>query len=499
MPVTTTSITNGPGQARWLYQHGQASCPHARAHVDVHARLDALSRCRPGARALAGSSLPGNGVVDHRTATASARRFDAWAAATSLERFLAASPVASCSSWSPIPARRADDDSARRAAGPPRRGSSFWMRRRQSLAAVRTARRGPRCERLGPRRIRLALKPTLVGTDKYTDAVVSAPGGTPGWWPACTPTNAVRTCGKFCRLQGSDATATTTRPGTVPLGCAFAYVAVTGLSDPPRLTPGIVVLAMLLHGPVAARGRDRSASRGRRATWRHQHPSPDGEDDQLRRLSPAPTRRHRHMFASRTLRTGQRRGSGGSARRRHARGPARTLHHSRHARKPIVDIKIDVAGGNITGFISTQRPQDGRRAPGAAWRDVLGPLINLVVKNFAQNATDDRVVFTTVGNPEAAINMELVRRARRRSPRRRSSHRHGAESAPDRQFPRRPDRAAHRPRDDLPRRFRQTAGNGALPRPAQLPGPEDTTGLNRADIRSARQAVPRAYANAKAP
>jgi hypothetical protein len=65
--------------------------------------------------------------------------------------------------------------------------------------------------------------------------------------------------------------------------------------------------------------------------------------------------------------------------------------------RPLVDVRIDVPNGRITGFYV----DGGRRhdvddkaplPPGTYW----GPLVFLVVKNFAANAADDRVRFRTV-------------------------------------------------------------------------------------------------------
>jgi hypothetical protein len=79
--------------------------------------------------------------------------------------------------------------------------------------------------------------------------------------------------------------------------------------------------------------------------------------------------------------------------------------------KPMVDIQIDVAGGRITGFYT----DDGDREevdeevelpPGT----YFGPLIFVVVKNFAKNAEDGKVVFRTVApTPKPrALDMELL-------------------------------------------------------------------------------------------
>ena len=63
----------------------------------------------------------------------------------------------------------------------------------------------------------------------------------------------------------------------------------------------------------------------------------------------------------------------------------------------LVDLRIDVPGGHVTGFYSdggTRREVDMNEHldPGTYW----GPLIFTVVRNFEANAEDDRVRFRTV-------------------------------------------------------------------------------------------------------
>jgi hypothetical protein len=80
--------------------------------------------------------------------------------------------------------------------------------------------------------------------------------------------------------------------------------------------------------------------------------------------------------------------------------------------RPVVDLAIDVAGKRVKGFYV----DDGKRTtvdeevdigPGTYW----GPLINLVLKNFAANAKDDTVVFQTVApTPKPRVlDMEVKR------------------------------------------------------------------------------------------
>jgi len=80
--------------------------------------------------------------------------------------------------------------------------------------------------------------------------------------------------------------------------------------------------------------------------------------------------------------------------------------------KPIVDLKINVPGKRITGFYL----DDGKRekvdeaadiGPGTYW----GPLFNIVLKDFAANATRDSLVFQSIlPTPRPrVIDMELTR------------------------------------------------------------------------------------------
>lgn len=79
---------------------------------------------------------------------------------------------------------------------------------------------------------------------------------------------------------------------------------------------------------------------------------------------------------------------------------------------PTVDIKIDVEKGRITGFsgVGKDREEYDEKVelpPGTYW----GPLIFIVVKNFEQNSSDGKLVFTTVApTPKPrVIDMELTR------------------------------------------------------------------------------------------
>jgi len=80
--------------------------------------------------------------------------------------------------------------------------------------------------------------------------------------------------------------------------------------------------------------------------------------------------------------------------------------------KPVVDLRIDVAARHVSGFYV----EDGKRetvdeavdiGPGTYW----GPLFQLVVKNFAANAADGKVVVqSVVPTPKPrVIDMEFAR------------------------------------------------------------------------------------------
>jgi len=78
----------------------------------------------------------------------------------------------------------------------------------------------------------------------------------------------------------------------------------------------------------------------------------------------------------------------------------------------IVDLTIDVAGGRITGFTGLGEDRETydehvQLPPGTYW----GALIFIVLRNFDENASGDRVVFHTVApTPQPrSIDLELVR------------------------------------------------------------------------------------------
>jgi hypothetical protein len=78
----------------------------------------------------------------------------------------------------------------------------------------------------------------------------------------------------------------------------------------------------------------------------------------------------------------------------------------------IVDLTIDVPTGRITGFSGVGEDRETydeevELPPGTYW----GPLIFIVVKNFEQNASENRLVFRTVAPTPSprVIDMELTR------------------------------------------------------------------------------------------
>jgi len=77
-----------------------------------------------------------------------------------------------------------------------------------------------------------------------------------------------------------------------------------------------------------------------------------------------------------------------------------------------VDLNIDVTGGRITGYVGLNDERESfdqhvALPSGTYW----GALIFIVLKNFDQNATDDRLVFhTVVPTPQPrSIDLEFVR------------------------------------------------------------------------------------------
>lgn len=79
---------------------------------------------------------------------------------------------------------------------------------------------------------------------------------------------------------------------------------------------------------------------------------------------------------------------------------------------PTVDIGIDVANGRITGFSGVgddrvEYDEQVQLPAGTYW----GPLIFIVVKNFALNSSDDRLVFRSVApTPKPRVfDLELIR------------------------------------------------------------------------------------------
>ena len=80
---------------------------------------------------------------------------------------------------------------------------------------------------------------------------------------------------------------------------------------------------------------------------------------------------------------------------------------------PTVDITIDIAAGRITGFSGLGKAresyaQDAKLSPATYW----GPLLNIVLKNFDDNAVDGELAFhTVVPTPKPRVfDMEFVRK-----------------------------------------------------------------------------------------
>lgn len=187
----------------------------------------------------------------------------------------------------------------------------------------------------------------------------------------------------------------------------------------PRLTPGLVALALVLHGPVAAA---REPGDPIRLAWMEGDVgglinilSPDGrktigfvEYHQLRHGDIVNMVRVAHFADGSSDEDQAEARVGDTLVAQRGRSIIRDTHG-----KPIVDIKIDVAGGSITGFYldgnDRQTVDEHQELHGGTY---WGPLINIAVKNFAQNATAGRVVFTTVAaTPKPrVINMELVQK-----------------------------------------------------------------------------------------
>jgi hypothetical protein len=160
-------------QARWLYQHGRGF--DARTHVHTLMYTHDWTRYRDADPVPLELSLdhPFAGLVTvavERRDGVDAQQFDAWYR-EHLAAFLARSPIASCSSWAPIP-QREGPMTIPRVERPERLSMQLffldapavdaWSRFVQLAADVDASQLG---------RIVFASPwlPTLVGTDKYTD------------------------------------------------------------------------------------------------------------------------------------------------------------------------------------------------------------------------------------------------------------------------------------------------------------------------------------------
>jgi hypothetical protein len=143
-----------------------------------------------------------------------------------------------------------------------------------------------------------------------------------------------------------------------------------------------------------------------------------------------------------------------------------------------VDITIDVAKGHIKGFsgLGKDREEYDEKVElpaGTYW----GPLIFMVVKNFAQNSTDDR------GVSQRRADAKTARLRPRAGPRRqlgrgsagREAGRREVRHAPHHQLARRSDHPAPRADDRVLRTNGRAARARALRRAAQLRRPGDST------------------------
>jgi len=161
-------------QARWLYQHGRGF--DARTHVHTLMYTHDWTRYRDADPVPLALSLdhPFPGMVSliiERADGVEPARFDAWYRDQYLERFLAASPIASCSSWSPIP-QREGPMTIPRVERPDRLATQlFFLDAPPAEAWPRFSRLNADIDASGLGRVVFASPwlPTLVGTDKYTD------------------------------------------------------------------------------------------------------------------------------------------------------------------------------------------------------------------------------------------------------------------------------------------------------------------------------------------
>jgi hypothetical protein len=161
-------------QARWLYQNGRGF--DARTHVHTLMYMHDWTRYRDADPVPLELSLdhPFPGMVSiavERREGVEQERFDAWYRDQYLDGFLAASPVASCATWSPIPQRE----------GPmsiPRVERTHLLDMQLFFLDVAPDQCWERFVQLGTDvaaselgRVTFAAPwlPTVVGTDRYTD------------------------------------------------------------------------------------------------------------------------------------------------------------------------------------------------------------------------------------------------------------------------------------------------------------------------------------------
>jgi hypothetical protein len=161
-------------QVRWLYQNGRGF--EARTHVHTLLYTHDWTRYRDGDPVPLELSLdhPFAGMVSvavERRQGVDQERFDAWYRDEYLDGFLAASAVASCSCWSPIPQREGPMSIPRVERTDLLDLYLFFLDAPAEQSWARFVQLGEGVNASGLGRVVFASPwlPTLVGTDKYTD------------------------------------------------------------------------------------------------------------------------------------------------------------------------------------------------------------------------------------------------------------------------------------------------------------------------------------------
>lgn len=164
----------GGQQARWLYQHGRGF--EQRTHVHTLLYTHDWTRYRDADPVPLELSLdhPFAGMVSiaiERNEGIDQARFDAWYRDQYLDAFLAGSPVASCSRWSPIPQREGPMIIPKVERTHRLDMHLFFLNAVPEPIWERFVQLGKDVDASGLGRVVFASPwlPTLVGTDKYTD------------------------------------------------------------------------------------------------------------------------------------------------------------------------------------------------------------------------------------------------------------------------------------------------------------------------------------------